>query len=348
MKAAVLEAYREPLVVREVPDPTPTPKGAVIRVEANGICRSDWHAWAGHWPGFVDLPHVLGHEMCGVVEEVGSAVEKHRPGERVIVPFSGGDGSCRWCRAGLSNLCENPVMPGFRSWGGYARYVAVDHADFNLVGLPEAVSFLAGAGMGCRFMTAFHGLTDRAAVKAGEWVAVHGCGGVGLSAIEIANALGAHVIGVDIAEDKLELARTLGAVEVVNAERSNDPAKAVRDITGGGAHVSVDALGIEATCRNAIKSLRRRGRHVQIGMTNGEDGGDLSVPVDLIVGKEIQLVGSKGMPPAHYGSMLRMVAAGKLDPGRLVSRTVRLEEAGGVLASMDSYDTLGFTVIDRY
>src|SRR5919106_4602125 len=185
MKAAVLEAYREPLVVREVPDPTPAPHRAVVRVEANGICRSDWHAWAGHWPGFLKLPHVLGHEMCGVVEDVGSGVEKHRPGDRVIVPFSGGEGACQWCHAGLPNLCETPVMPGFRSWGGFARYVAVDHADLNLVALPEAVSFVAGAGMGCRFMTAYHGLTSRAVVQPGEWVVVHGCGGVGLSAVEI-------------------------------------------------------------------------------------------------------------------------------------------------------------------
>lgn len=348
MKAAVLEAYREALVVREVSDPTPAAHGAVVRVEANGICRSDWHAWAGHWPGFLKLPHVLGHEMCGVVEEVGPAVEKHRPGERVIVPFSGGEGACQWCDVGLPNLCERPVMPGFRSWGGFARYVAVDHADLNLVVLPEAVTFVAGAGMGCRFMTAFHGLMDRAAVKAGEWVAVHGCGGVGLSAIEIAAALGAKVIGVDIGDDKLALAKELGAVEVVNATRAANPAEVVRELTGGGAHVSVDALGIEATCRNSIKSLRKRGRHVQIGMTNGDDDGNLALPIDLVIDREIQLFGSKGMPPAHYPPMLDMVAAGHLDPGRLVSRTVPLEEAGGVLAAMDRYDTLGFTVIDRY
>ena len=348
MKAAVLVAFREPLVVREVPDPSPAAHGAVVRVEANGICRSDWHAWAGHWPDSFELPHVLGHEMCGVVEGVGPDVRKIQPGTRVIVPFSSGDGTCHWCQSGQSHMCDNPFTPGFSSWGGFARFVAVDHADFNLVELPEEISFAAGAGMGCRYMTAFHGLADQAGVKAGDWVAVHGCGGVGLSAIQIASALGANVIGIDIGEDKLDFARKLGAVEVVNARESNDPAGAVREITGGGAQIAVDALGIEATCRNAIKSLRKRGRHVQIGMTTGAGAGDLSIPIDLIIMQEIELVGSRGMPVTRYDSMLRMVAAGKLQPGRLVTRTVPLEEAGAVLASMDDYDTLGFTVIEGY
>jgi alcohol dehydrogenase/propanol-preferring alcohol dehydrogenase len=239
-------------------------------------------------------------------------------------------------------------MPGFRSWGGYAELVAVDNADFNLVTLPDEIDFVSGAGMGCRFMTAFHGLTDRAPVRAGDWVVVYGCGGVGLSAVEIATALGAQVIGVDIGADKLELAREVGAIAVVNSAEVTDPAEAVIDITDGGAHLSVDALGIAATCRDAIRSLRKRGRHVQIGMTTGEQGGDLPVPIDHIIGHEIQLSGSKGMPPAHYDAMLRLVAAGRLNPGRLVSRTVPLEEASDVLASMGGYDTVGFTVIDRY
>ncbi len=348
MKAAVLEAFREPLVVREVPDPKPEAHGAVMRVAANGICRSDWHAWTGNWPESMGLPHVLGHEMCGVIEEVGAATERVKPGDRVIFPFSSGDGTCRWCQRGLPHLCDNPVTPGFLSWGGFAQYVAVDYADFNLVELPEEVSFVEGAGMGCRFMTAFHGLADRATVKAGEWVAVHGCGGVGLSAVQIATALGANVIAVDIHDDKLEFAKKLGAVEVVNAEQSNNPAREVRELTGGGVQVSVDALGIEVTCRNAIKSLAKRGRHVQIGLTLGSDAGDLSVPIDLLVMHELQLIGSRGMPVTQYESLLRMVAAGKLDPGSLVTSTVPLEEAGAVLAAMDDYETLGFTVIDRY
>ncbi len=348
MKAAVLEAYKAPLVVRQVADPEPGKAGAVIKVAANGICRSDWHAWAEHWPGFLTLPHVLGHEMCGVVEAVGPEVTRFVPGERVIVPFSGGDGVCPRCHGGLPHLCDDPVMPGFRSWGGFAEYVAVDKADFNLVSLPEAVSFLAGAGMGCRFMTAFHGLTDRVRLGPGEWVVVYGCGGVGLSAIEIAACLGAQPIAVDIGADKLALARELGAVATVNAAEVDDPAAAVKELTGGGAQVAVDALGIQQTCENAIHSLAKRGRHLQIGMTNGQTGGRLQVPIDDVIGGELQIYGSKGMPAFDFPGMLRLVAAGRLDPGRLVTRTVALEEAGDVLAAMDRFDTLGFTVIDRF
>jgi len=348
MKAAVLEAFREPLVIREVPDPEVPRDGAVIRTMANGICRSDWHAWAEHWPGFLKLPHVLGHEMCGVVEEVGPQARHIRPGDRVIVPFSGGEGSCPWCRTGLSNICDHPVMPGFRSWGGFAERVAVANADLNLVALPESVDFVAGAGLGCRFMTSFHGLTARARLQPGEWVVVYGCGGVGLSAVEIARAMGAGVIGVDISDEKLAKARELGAEHVVNSKEVGRPEKAVRDLTGGGAHVSVDALGIQATCSAAIKSLRKRGRHVQIGMTDNAAGGDLLVPVDTVIAYEIDIRGSKGMPPQAFPEMLRMVASGRLDPARLVTRRVSLEEAGGVLASMGSFDTLGFAVIDRF
>jgi D-arabinose 1-dehydrogenase-like Zn-dependent alcohol dehydrogenase len=348
MKAAVLEAYREPLVMREVPDPEPGKAGAVIRVEANGICRSDWHAWAEHWPGFLALPHVLGHEMSGVVEAVGPDVTQFAPGDRVIVPFSGGDGVCRWCRDGMPHICEEPVMPGFRSWGGFAQFVRVDRADFNLVTLPEEVSFVAGAGMGCRFMTAFHGLTDRVRLRPGEWVAVYGCGGVGLSAIEIAHCLGAQPIAIDIGADKLALATEVGAVATINAAAVEDAALAVLEMTGGGAQVSVDAVGIQQTCESAIRSLAKRGRHLQIGMTTGDTGGRLQLPVDDMIGRELEIYGSKGMPAQHFPAMLRLVADGRLDPGRLVTRTVALEEAGAVLAAMDDFDTLGFTVIDRF
>jgi D-arabinose 1-dehydrogenase-like Zn-dependent alcohol dehydrogenase len=348
MKAAVLEAYRVSLAMREVADPAPGRAGAVVKVEANGICRSDWHAWAEHWPGFLKLPHVLGHEMCGVVEAVGAEVTRFRPGQRVIVPFSGGDGLCRWCCEGLSHICDDPVVPGFRSWGGFAQYVAIDRADLNLVELPEAVSFVAGAGMGCRFMTAFHGLTERVRLRPGEWIVVYGCGGIGLSAIEIARCLGARAIAVDIGADKLALAGELGAEAAINAAEVDDPAAAVLELTGGGAQVSIDALGIQQTCENAVRSLTKRGRHLQIGMTSGQSGGLLQLPIDEVIAKELHIFGSKGMPARNFPAMLALVGEGRLDPGRLVTRTVPLEEAGGVLAGMDRFETLGFTVIDRY
>ena len=205
MRAAVMEGIRQPLVVRDVPDPTPPEKGVVVRVEANGICRSDWHLWMGDWSWIglqLPLPHVLGHEFCGVIDEVGPGVTRWRRGDRVLVPFSVGEGSCEWCRSGHHNICDTMLTPGVVSWGGYGRRAGVPFADVNLVPLPESIGFVEAASMGCRYMTSFHGLVDQAKVGAGEWVAVHGCGGVGLSAVQIATALGANVIAVDVADDE--------------------------------------------------------------------------------------------------------------------------------------------------
>jgi D-arabinose 1-dehydrogenase-like Zn-dependent alcohol dehydrogenase len=350
MKAAVMEEIRKPLAVREMPDPKIFPGGAVVRVEANGICRSDWHAWVGDWSWFglkLNFPHVLGHEFCGVVEEVGEGVARIRRGQRVLVPFSQGEGHCDYCRAGQPHLCDMRVTPGIAYWGGFGRLVGVPFADVNLVPLPDSIGFTEAASMGCRYMTSFHALVDRAQVRAGEWVAVHGCGGIGLSAVQIATALGANVIGVDIADDKLALAKSLGAVATVNA-RTDNAVKAIADLTGGGAHVSVDALGVAATCQASVMSLRKQGRHLQIGLTSSAEKGMVPIPIDLLVLKEASLIGSYGMPAPRFDAMLQMVQAGKLAPGKLVSRTVPLEEAGSVLASMDSFATVGVTVIDRY
>jgi len=263
------------------------------------------------------------------------------------VPFSMGDGTCEWCRSGHHNICDALLTPGVVSWGGYARRAAVPFADVNLVALPAAVGFVEAASMGCRYMTSFHGVVDQARVEAGEWVAVHGCGGVGLSAVQIATALGANVVAVDVAEEKLAVAKELGAVATVNAA-ATDAAAAVVDVTKGGAHVSIDALGIRTTCRNSIHSLRKRGRHLQIGLTSSEDKGEVALPIDVIVLKEVTIIGSLGMQAPRFGAMLRMVESGKLAPGKLVHRKIPLEDAGDVLASMDRFATVGVTVIDRY
>ncbi|HUI26698.1 MAG TPA: zinc-dependent alcohol dehydrogenase family protein [Candidatus Kryptonia bacterium] len=350
MRAAVMEGIRRPLVVRNMPDPTPQANGALIRVEANGICRSDWHLWTGDWTWVgmqLPMPHVLGHEFCGVVEEVGRDVSRVKKGDRVLVPFSQGEGTCEWCRSGHHNVCDTPLTPGVAYWGGFGRYVALPFADVNLVPLAESISFVDAASMGCRYMTSFHGIVDQAQVRAGEWVAVHGCGGIGLSAVQIATALGANVIGVDVSDEKLKLAQQLGAVATVNASK-DEPIGAVTELTGGGAHVSVDALGIAATCRNSVGCLRKRGRHLQIGLTTSAEKGEIALPIDLIVLKEVSIIGSLGMPAPRFPAMLKMVEAGKLAPGKLVSKTIPLEEAGGVLESMDRFATVGVTVINKY
>jgi D-arabinose 1-dehydrogenase-like Zn-dependent alcohol dehydrogenase len=345
-----MEGVRKPIVVKDVPQPPLPPNGAMVRVEANGICRTDWHLWTGDWSWLgiaLPMPHVLGHEFCGVVEEVGPEVRQVQKGDRVLVPFSSGEGTCEFCRTGHHNVCDTPLVPGVAYWGGYGRYSGVPYADVNLVEIPESVGFVEAASMGCRYMTAFHAVVDQAQVRPGEWVAVHGCGGVGLSATQIASALGANVIAVDVDDRKLGIAREQGAVATVNAAK-DDPATAILQLTSGGAQVSIDALGIAATCRNSIMSLRKRGRHLQIGLTSAAEKGEIAIPIDIMVLKEVQFICSLGMPAPRYPDMLRMVESGRLAPGKLVHDRISLDKVGSVLEAMEGFGTLGVVVIDRY
>ena len=346
MKAAVMEATAEPIVVREFDDPEIGPADALIRVEACGVCRSDWHIWQGDlsWVGFaVPTPSVLGHEWAGIVEAVGSDVQNIRPGMRVLTPFHNGCGNCRYCVAGKSNLCDNNGA----GMGGFGQLARVATADFNAIPLPEAVSFESGAAMGCRFMTSYHGVADRGEVKGGDWVVVNGCGGIGLSAVQVAAALGAQVIAVDLDEAKLGKAIEEGAVATINATDGSVPDQ-VRDITAGGADVSVDALGIKATMLNSVNSLRKGGIHVQIGITSSEEQGQVALPIDLITMSEIEFRGSLGNPNDHYEPMLNMVASGRLHPETIIGERIALDDVPKVIESMTTFQTIGFTTITDF
>lgn len=346
MKAVVYEAFSQPPTIMTMPDPTPERQGVVLRVEATGVCRSDWHAWVGHEPD-IALPHIPGHEMAGVVEAVGRDVTRWREGDRVTVPFVLGCGACQECHSGDHQVCSNQIQPGFTQWGSFARYVALDRADVNLVALPDSVDFATAAGFGCRFATAFRAVLDQGRTRAGEWVAVHGCGGVGLSAIMIANAVGAKVVAIDIAEEKLALARDFGAAVAIDASVAANVPEAIIDATGGGAHVSLDSLGATVTCVNSINSLRRRGRHVQVGLMLGADTTP-PVPMDRVISHELEILGSHGMQAYRYDAMLAMVMAEKLSPHRLVGRQISLEESIDALMRMDSFESVGATVVTRF
>ncbi|MEU8201136.1 alcohol dehydrogenase catalytic domain-containing protein [Streptosporangium sp. NPDC049046] len=333
MRAVLFDAFGADPEVREVPAPEPPPGGAVIRVEATGLCRSDWHGWQGHDPDIRVLPHVPGHEFAGVVEAVGTGVASWRPGDRVTVPFVCACGSCPACLAGDQQVCERQTQPGFTRWGSFAEYVAVDHADVNLVRLPEEMAFTTAASLGCRFATSYRAVTAVGRVRPDEWVVVHGCGGVGLSAVMIAAAAGARVIAVDVSPGALELARRFGAVACVGAEAPEaDVSARVRELTSGGAHVSIDALGSPGTCVASIESLRRRGRHVQIGLLPGLT----PLPMGRVIGYELELLGSHSMAAHAYPAMLEAVADGALSPDALLTRSIGLEEAGAALASIGS------------
>ena len=325
MRAVVYDAAGAPPRLATVPAPDCPADGAVIDVAATGVCRSDWHAWRGHEP--VPLPHVGGHEFAGVVAAVGPGVHSFAVGDRVTSPFVNGCGRCAWCRAGRAQVCPDQTQPGFTHPGSFAEQVAVRAADHNLVRLPDRLDFPSAAALGCRFATAFRALTGHGRVEPGWWVAVFGCGGVGLSAIMIASALGARVVAVDPSAAARAGATELGAVTVTDLSD-------IPDITGGGAHVSVDAYGSVATAGAAVRSLRRGGRHVQVGLMLGEDA-VAPLPWDLVIARELHVVGSHGMAAADYPPMLDMVADGRLAPGRLVGSAVRLDDIPATLTAMD-------------
>lgn len=328
MRAISYDAYGAPPKLVDVPEPECPPDGAVVAVRATGICRSDWHAWRGHDP--VPLPIVPGHEFAGTVVEIGSLVRGFAVGARVTAPFVNGCGHCEWCRAGQAQVCPDQTQPGFTHPGSFAEQVVVRAADFNLVRLPDAIDFVTAASLGCRFATSWHALTAQARLGAGEWLLVLGCGGVGLSAVLIGRALGARVLAVDPSSAARARAAALGADEVLAGA---DP-DAIRVLAEGGVHVSLDAVGSGATAAACVRSLRRRGRHVQVGLMLGPHA-DAPLPWGVVVAQELQVVGSHGMAAADYPGLLDAIVAGRLDPRPLVGRVVDLARAGEELMALD-------------
>ena len=343
MRAVVVDSVRAQPRVRAVPEPRVPASGVVVQVRSTGMCRSDWHGWAGHDDDLV-FPHVPGHELAGVITEVGPDVRRWRAGDRVTVPFVCGCGRCEWCRTGQAQVCPDQQQPGFTHWGSFAERVALHAADTNLIALPENVGFPAAAGLGCRFATAYRALAGRARIAGGEWVTVVGAGGVGLSAVMIARALGARVIAVDRNAEALAAATALGAEHTLRAGDLDIPA-AVADLTGGGSHVAMDAVGSPGTCADAILSLRRRGRHVQVGLLPPV-GGHPRVPMARVIGWELDVLGSHGMAAADYPAMLALIERGTLQPQRLIERTVGLDEAAALLPGFDQATVAGMTMVD--
>lgn len=338
MRAVSYDAIGQAPRVVQVPDPRPPADGVVVDVAATGLCRSDWHAWAGH--DDIALPHVPGHELAGTISAVGPQVRRWQVGDRVTVPFVCGCGTCPWCAAGQAQVCPDQQQPGFTHWGSFAERVALHAADANLIAVPESVDDPTAASLGCRFATAYRALVGRARVQPGEWVAVIGAGGVGLSTAMIASALGARVVAVDRNEAALHAAREFGAEATVFATR--ETATEVHDATGGGAHVAVDAVGSEATSTDSILSLRRRGRQVQVGLIAGRP----ALPMDRVIAWELDVLGSHGMAAADYPQLLALVAEGTLEPQRLITRTVGLTEGAALLPGLGTASPVGMTMID--
>ena len=343
MRAAVIREYRADLRLETVADPVCEPDGVVLKTLACGICRSDWHGWVGEHAR-VKPGAIPGHEYCGEVVEAGP-LARWRVGDRVIAPFILSCGECPECRSGHSTTCRVPRVPGFGEPGAYAEYVSAPHAH-NLTRLPDSLTPALAAGLGCRVTTAFHALTGRAALQAGEWLAVHGTGGIGLSVLLIGRALGARVVVVDVVPERLAHALSLGAEVAVDA-RGGDVAAQIIAATGGGAHVSVEALGIEATTNGSLECLRPMGRHVQVGLPTGHTA-RMQINMNAVYMKQLALYGTRGMPSWRYPSLLDLIERGVIDVRPIVARQVPLSAASAELRAFDGPMAPGVAVITDF
>ena len=346
MKALLYENFQGTPKITQVQDPNPSPDGVVIEVKATGLCRSDWHGWMGH-DDDIELPHVPGHEFAGIIAAVGKDVKNWKVGDRVTVPFVCACGKCPECASGNQQVCDVQFQPGFTHWGSFAQYVAIERAEINLVSVPEDITMETAASLGCRFATSFRAVVDQGKVSGGQWVAIHGCGGIGLSAIMIANAMGAQIIAIDIDENKLKLAEQVGASFTINAAKVANVVEAVREISKGGVHVSIDALGSAETSFNSIANLRKRGKHIQVGLMLA-DHKHAAVPMNQVLSKELEIYGSHGMQAYRYPDMLQMIQSGKMNPELLIGAKISLEEALTALPEMDKFKGTGITLITSF
>ena len=344
MRAASYSTFNGAIEIKQVNDPVVTETDAIIELMASGICRSDWHGWKGHDPD-IQLPHVPGHEFSGIVKEVGREVTLFQPGDRVTAPFCCGCSTCPQCMKGNQHICDNHFQPGFTDWGSFAQYVRIKNADFNLVRLPSSIDFVSAASLGCRFITAFHGIVNQGKVGNSMFVAIHGCGGVGLSAIMIASVYGARVIAVDINEENLQKAKSFGADYAINATKEEVVNK-VREITNGGANLSMDALGSHETSRNSINCLAKKGKHIQVGILGSEN--NINVSTADLIAKEIEIIGSHGMPLADYTIIFDLITSKKIDLSLLIDRTIKLEDIHLEMLNMDAYSNSGMVIIDQF
>lgn len=345
MRAARLTGWRQPLEIGQVPDPDCPRDGVVLEVLGCGICRSDWHAWSGADPDVI-LPTIPGHEFCGQVIEVGADVTAWTPGDRVIAPFILACGACPDCQAGHQTICARQAVPGFTQDGAFAERIAVPFADTNLTRLPEGMDPALAAAFGCRVTTAWHALTGRAALRPGEWLAVWGGGGIGTAALILGKAIGARVVVADVVPKKLTYATGLGADAVIDA-REPDAVQALRDVTGGGADLVIEALGVEVTTRNAMLSLKKLGRMVQVGMPAG-DHTAMTLPWDAVYSGQLAIYGTRGMPTWRYPSLLSLIEGGNVDLSPMIARHVALSNVSAELAAFDAPAPPGVAVITDF
>lgn len=333
MRAAVLYQHFEDPRVEEVPDPECPKNGVVVEVSACGLCRSDHHVWRGAEPD-IPLPHIMGHEFAGRIVEVGREAGDFTLGQRVTAPFILACGACTACHAGRATTCDHQNTIGFGLPGAFANYLAIAPAEANLVPLPDRVSDAEAAILGCRATTAWRAVHDRAQIRPNEWLVIVGAGGAGLAAVLIGKAADARVIAVDPNPKARAMAMMLGADHVLEAGK--DTLEAIHTLTQGGADVAIEAVGRTQSFDLALRSLRKLGRYVQIGMPTGAHE---TVPLpllELIYGRELVLMGMRGLPAPDFAGLLAQMDQGRLEFTPLIRETIALQDLGCALRDMDT------------
>jgi len=329
MKAAVFRGVDAPMNVETVPDPVAGPGEVVVRVAACGVCHTDLHYIDHGTPTFKAPPMILGHEVAGTIARVGDGVDTFNPGDHVLIAAVLSCGRCNACRSGRENICDNGIMLGNHIDGGYAEYIAVPSKD--MFHLPDEIPLIEGAIIADALTTPFHAVVNRGRVAPGDQVVVIGCGGVGLNVVQMAAALGARVIAVDIAADKLDWAARLGATHVLDASTTDRPDRAVKKLTGGsGVDVAFEVVGQPESQVLALACLRTGGRLVLVGYSPHE----MKLNSGRVMFREMEIVGSLGCRPLDYPRVIEMVRQGQVRLTELVTHRFPLDRIN------EAFDTL--------
>jgi len=339
MKAAVFYEAHKPLKIEEVEIPKIGADEILVKVAACGVCHTDLHYLDHGVPTFKKPPIILGHEPSGIVQEVGNSVSNFKNGDRVLLPAVLTCGRCDYCRTGRENICSAQVMLGNNVDGAYAEYIKAPAKD--VFHLPEEIPLVEGSIIADAISTPFHAVKNRACVKPGDTVAVFGCGGIGLNVVQVARESGGIVLAVDMLGMKLEWAKKLGAVYLINAKETEDPAKAIRKLTGGGADIAIEAIGNTLTIQQAFNSLRTGGRLVTVGYSPV----DVSLSAARIMYREMEIVGSLGCRPVDYPKIIELVKLGRLKVKELVTHKFPLKEINTAFDLMRKGESLRSVVV---
>lgn len=322
MRAAVLRSSARGLEVGEVPTPAPGPGEARVAVIACGFCHTDLHYLDHGVATAKPPPIILGHEISGRVDALGSGADGVAVGDTVLVPAVLPCGRCEYCRTGRENICPKMRMVGNHLDGGFAEFLVVPAKD--LVPLPAEIDPVQGCIISDALTTPYHAVVHRAQVREGERVAVVGCGGVGINVVQFAAGAGAQVVAVDLNDTKLEMARRLGAVETINPGGLEDLGKEVRRRWGDGVDVAFEAVGSPPTIALAFTTLRRGGRLCLVGYSSAP----AVLPAPKVMFLEYSIVGSLGCRPGDYARVVDLVRRGRVQLDPVVTGRVSLEQIG--------------------